>query len=233
LWSLTLYPRAGEGGGSVVCRRWGLESDRRPDPARSAAEAGRRARAKLRRYGAANVLNRFLTLTYARACFDPYVLRADLAAFFRALRVELGGGRFPYVWVPEWHPGGHGLHAHVTVGQFVPRGAIDRSWGHGFFRIKLIGDLPVGSGARAEARVAAGYLAKYVSKDFAGERIPGLHRYEVGQGFQPQSLIVYGVSADDVIGRASGYMGGPPERVWHSSSVEGWRGPPACWAQWP
>ena len=39
-------------------------------------------------------------------------------------------------------------------------------------------------------------------------------------------------SAEDVIDRASGYMGSDPERRWFSSSVEGWRGPPACWAQW-
>ena len=32
--------------------------------------------------------------------------------------------------------------------------------------------------------------------------------------------------------RASGLMGAEPERVWLSSSVEGWRGPPACWCAW-
>ncbi len=61
---------------------------------------------------------------------------------------------------------------------------------------------------------------------------PGLHRYEVAQGFQPAKVECYGESAEDVIERASGYMGAAPERVWLSSSVEGWRGPPACWAQW-
>ena len=32
--------------------------------------------------------------------------------------------------------------------------------------------------------------------------------------------------------RASTLMGSSPVRVWLSSSVEGWHGPPACWAQW-
>jgi hypothetical protein len=232
MWSLSLYPQAGEAGGCLVVERQREPRGGPPDPVRSAAEAGRRARGKLRRYCAANVLNRFLTLTYAEACFDPLALRADLAGFFRELRASLGGEPFPYVWVPEWHPGGHGLHAHVTLGRYVPRGKIEAAWGRGFIKIKLIGDLPVGSGARAEARVAAGYLAKYVSKSFDRARLPGLHRYEVAQGFQPEKLLVYGHSADDAIERASGFMGAAPVRVWLSSSVEVWRGPPACWAQW-
>ena len=72
----------------------------------------------------------------------------------------------PYVWVPEWHKTGHGLHLHFAVGRFVPRGMIEQAWGHGFVHIKLLGDLPVGSGALAEARQAAGYLSKYVGKSF-------------------------------------------------------------------
>jgi hypothetical protein len=233
LWALSLYPQAAEGGGCLRGRRGNEPSGNRPDPARSSAEAARRARGKLRRYCAANTLNRFATLTYAgEGCHDPRRLRLDVAAFFRDLRTELGAA-FPYVWVPEWHPGGHGLHVHFAVGRFVPRGAIERAWGRGLFFIKLIGDLPVGAGARGEARVVAGYLSKYVSKSFDDDgRIAGLHRYEVAQGFQPERIEVYGRSADDVIERASRYMQAAPERVWLSSSVEGWRGPPACWAQW-
>ena len=55
--------------------------------------------------------------------------------------------------------------------------------------IKLIGDPPHGSGALEEARVAAPYLAKCVSKSLDDERRAArLHRYEVAQGFQPQRL---------------------------------------------
>jgi hypothetical protein len=158
-------------------------------------------------------------------------VRADVAGFFRWLRAELGGP-LPYAWAPEWHPGGHGLHVHFAVGRYVPRRLVEEAWGRGFIKIKLIGGLPVGSGARAEARVAGGYLAKYVSKDFGGPRVRGLHRYEVAQGFQPQPVAVYGVSAEDVIERASRLMKAVPERAWFSSDTEGWHGPPACWAQW-
>jgi hypothetical protein len=161
------------------------------------------------------------------------VLRSHLAGFFRELRDELDVGRFAYLWVPQWHPGGHGLHAHFAVDRFIPRRLIERAWGHGFVHIKLLDGLPVGSGALAEARLAARYLARYVGRDLDEERrLAGLHRYEVGQGFQPAKVECYGRSAEDVIERASGYMGSQPERVWLSSSVEGWRGPPACWAQW-
>jgi len=73
-----------------------------PDVERSRVEAGRRARTKLRRYCAANRLNRFGTLTYAGAgCFDQQELRRDLGGFFKGLRGELGGKPLPYAWAPE------------------------------------------------------------------------------------------------------------------------------------
>ena len=234
LWTLSLYPEAGEGGGCLSTRRLVVPSGAPPNEERALEEAGRRARAKIRRYAAANRLNRLGTLTYRGAgCHEPLQLREHLASFFRELRDGLEGGRFAYVWVPQWHPGGHGLHAHFAVGRFVPRHLIDRAWGHGFVHIKLLDGLPVGSGELAESRLAARYLARYVGRDLDDERrLAGLHRYEVAQGFQPAKIECYGLSAEDVIERASGYMGSAPERVWLSSSVEGWRGPPACWAQW-
>ncbi len=109
------------------------------------------------------------------------------------------------MWVPQWHPGGHGLHAHFAVGRFVPRKLIERSWGNGFVHIKLLDGLPVGSGALAEARLAARYLARYVGRELEdGRRLAGLHRYEVAEGFQPAKVECYGASAEDVIERASG-----------------------------
>ncbi len=197
-------------------------------------EAARRARGKVRRYVVENRLNRFGTLTYAQACEEPLQLREDVARFFRDLRPALGGDPFPYVWVPEWHPGGHGLHVHFCVGRYVPQPLIRRTWGNGFVHIKLIGDLPVGSGSLTEARVTAGYLSKYVGKGLGDDRRPaGLHRYEVAQGFQPERVILSGRTEDEVLRLASERMGGPPEYVWRSSTAEGWSGPPACWAQWP
>src|SRR4029078_6847252 len=134
LWKLALYPEAGEAGGSV---RVEGRARRKPteglDPERAAEEEARRARGQIRRYCAANRLNRLGTLTYrGEGCHDSAALRGHVAGFFRCLRHRLGGGGFPYVWVPPWHPGGHGLHVHFAVGRYVSRGLIERSWGRGF-----------------------------------------------------------------------------------------------------
>ena len=134
----------------------------------------------MRRYCAANRLNRFGTLTYTQSCRDPQQLRADVCGFFRGLRRELGGEALPYAWASEWHPGGHGLHVRFAVGRYVRQRLIRDVWGSGIVHIKLIGNLPHGSGELEEARVAAGYLAKYVSKSLDDERRvagpPSLHR---------------------------------------------------------
>ena len=233
-WTFSLYPEAAEGGGCFVPPS-ASEGARggRPDPVRAQEEAGRRARSKLRRYCAANRLNRFVTLTYAESCRDPQQLRADVAEFFRGLRRELGGQRLPYAWASEWHPGGHGLHVHFAVGRYVRQRLIAEVWGRGIVHIKLIGDLPHGSGALEEARVAAGYLAKYVSKSLDDERrSAGLHRYEVAQGFQPQRVQLQARAEADLLAEASDRMGSEPSQLWRSSSADGWSKPPAVWCAW-
>lgn len=237
-WSLTVYPGAREAGG-------GFTPSYRPshgvgvrgqaaDPERARQEAGRRARGKVRRYGVANELNRFGTLTYRGAgCHDPRQVRADVGDFFRTLRAATGGKPFPYVWVPEWHKSGHGLHAHFVVGAYIRQGIIRDAWGRGFVSIKLIGDLGVGSGRVGEARKAAGYISKYVTKSFGeSDRPAGLHRYDLAQGFQPAFTRVTGRSADDVMGQASERFGSVPSYRWSSAEVPNWRGGVAIWAQW-
>jgi hypothetical protein len=179
-------------------------------------------------------LNRLGTLTYAGdGCHDPQRLRGDVAEFFRALRKVRGGTAFAYLWTAEWHPGGHGLHVHFAVGQFIKRSLIEQAWGHGFVHIKLLGDLPVGSGEIAQARKAAGYLSKYVGKDFDASRMPGLHRYEVAQGFQPAITAIWGNTQTEAIDKASQIIGCRPDTYWSSASVEGWDKPAAVWMQWP
>jgi hypothetical protein len=205
------------------------------DPERATAEAARRARSKVRRYAAANRLNRLGTLTYAGAGnHDPGQLRTDVGSFFRELRALLGGEPFPYIWVPEWHKTDHGQHVHFAVGRYVQRGLIDRAWGRGFVHIKLLGDSPVGSGTVAQARKAAGYLSKYVTKDFDVRPRGARHRYALAHGFAPTFMRLHGRTADEVIERASVAMGGvAPETVWSSAEVADWQGPPAVWVQWP
>jgi len=233
-WTFTLYPEAAEGGGCFISAlQRPAVGGQAPDVERAEQEAARRARGKLRRYCAANRLNGFATLTYAgEGCFDHQELRHDVGDFFRGLRRELGGEPLPYAWAPEWHPGGHGLHVHFAVGRYVRQSLIREVWARGLTHIKLIGDLPVGSGALEEARQAARYLAKYVSKNVADERVPRLHRYEVAQGFQPEPLPLTARSPEAVIEQASERMGAAPSAVWRSSEQEGWRGPPAYWCAW-
>lgn len=66
-WTLNLFPEAGEGGGCFqsAAPRVRLVGGGAPDVERAQAEAGRRARGKVRRYCVANRLNRLGTLTYA------------------------------------------------------------------------------------------------------------------------------------------------------------------------
>src|SRR4051812_37117209 len=170
-WVLSLCAAAGEAGGHFVSSRPRSSSGFGvPDPERSRAEAARRARGRLRRYCAANGLNRLGTLTYGPPfCTDPGQVRSDLGVFFRNLRSSLGGDAFPYVWVPELHADGRRFHAHFAVGRYVRQAVIRDAWGHGFVSIKLLSDLPVGSGRLQEARRAAGYLSKYVAKSFADQ----------------------------------------------------------------
>jgi hypothetical protein len=186
----------------------------------------------VRRYCASNRLNRLGTLTYGgEGCHDPQQVRVDAGVFFRSLREDVGGKAMPYLWVPEWHPGGHGLHLHFAVGRYIKRSSVERAWGHGFVHIKLLGDLPVGSGRLDESRLAARYLAKYVTKE-PEDSLAGLHRYEVAQGFQPRRVAFHADTGTEALSIAIYQMARPPDYVWWSSQEEQWQGPPAVWASW-
>ena len=239
-WLLRVCPEAREAGGtfrySIPPKREYVAPGKGKNPERSQSEAGRRARRELRQYCAANRLNRMGTLTYrGEGCHDQVQVRSDIATMFRALRAAKGGKAFPYLWVPEWHKT-HGLHVHFAVAQYIPERMLRTAWGHGFVSMRLIGDLPVGSGAVEEARKAAFYLSKYVAKTFAEagpKRIAGRHRYDLAQGFKPEFVQVHGRSVEHVLGQASEMFGGAwPARTWTSAEVPEWAGPPAISAQW-
>jgi hypothetical protein len=177
------------------------------------------------------------TLTYGgEGCHDERQVRSDVHRFFRRLRCALGGERFPYVWVPEWHKRGHGLHLHFALGQYVPRPLIAEAWGHGFVHIKRLGAKRE-NGTLDSARQAAGYLAKYVAKDFHAHgpgpgRSHGLHRYEPAQGFTPRSTRIFAWGIDEGIARAEAFMGRRSSFRWLSPSDESWKAPPAVWVRW-
>ena len=151
--------RRGRAAAVCRCARSALPSGGPPNAERAAEEAGRQGAGEdppLRGREPAEPA-RHADLSRARAA----TTRCGCARIWRGSSASCAtgstAGRFPYVWVPQWHPGGHGLHAHFAVGRFVPRGLIERAWGHGFVHIKLLDGLPVGSGALAEARLAARY----------------------------------------------------------------------------
>ena len=182
----------------------------------------------MRRYAAANRLNRLGTLTYeGEGCHDSAELRKHMSRFFRNLRKLLGGKPLPYVWVPEWHKTDHGLHVHFALGRYVRRSIINEAWGRGFVHIKLLGDLPVGSTTLHEARLAARYLSKYVGKDFGTEHERGRHRYDVAEDFQPREVVVRAIKLDQAIAHASEIMGRRPESVSLSQDWPNWTGPTA------
>jgi hypothetical protein len=123
------------------------------------------------------------------------------------------------------------LHAHVAVGRYVARSRIVGAWPHGFVHIKLLGDLPYASAALEESRLAARYLSKYVAKALR-DHAPGLHRYEVAQGFAPRCEGALGSSPDEVLEWSAARMGRPPDVVKPSVEWTGYEGPPAVFASW-
>ncbi|MGC1237849.1 MAG: hypothetical protein WA860_03560 [Acidimicrobiales bacterium] len=139
---------------------------------------------------------------------------------------------FPYLWVPEWHEKGHGLHLHFAVGRFVPRSKIVDAWGRGFVHIKLLDQVPIGQGSLGESRRAAIYLAKYVRKGFDVRREFNLRRFDAARGFKPKSELILGHSVEEVIAEASDRMGVEPSYLWRSRNQEGWIGPNAVWMSW-
>jgi hypothetical protein len=203
------------------------------DPDANRLRAERRARVMVRRYCAANGIDRLATLTFAPPfCKDPVELRAHVSRFVRRLRCERGQ-KFAYVWVPELHKDGERFHVHMGLGEYIAKARLGELWGHGFVDIRLIRSRETASAGSDHARQAARYLSKYVGKAFdAGEAI-GCHRYEVAQGFQPSKDTRVFDSEAEARAWASTMMGGDtPSFVWSSSSVEDWQGPPVKVAFW-
>lgn len=235
-WQLGLYPGATEASGSfhpaLARERSVVPRGEGRDPARSLQEASRRAGGRLRRYCAHNRLSRLGTLTYAgEGCFDQAEFRNDVAAFFRGLRGVLGQP-FAYAWVPEWHPGGHGLHAHFALGRYVKWSLIRDTWGRGRVDIRQVRQRSMGAGPVEDAREAGRYLAKYVGKAMAEGRDFSLHRYDVAEGFQPIVELVRARSEAEVVAEACERMGRAPIRQWRSRDERQWFGPPALWLAW-
>ena len=81
---------------------------------------------------------------------------------------------------------------------FYSAGLIRDVWGRGLVDIRARGGL-LGEGSAAEARNAARYMAKYIRKATDEDRIPGMHRYEVAQDFQPKPVFLRAPSEFDAV----------------------------------
>ncbi len=210
-WSFALYPEAAEGGGSF--RSLGPRTralEHLADPDRIASDAARRARAKVRRYCAANRLNRLGTLTYGpRSATTRDALRLDLADFSVGCAARLEK-RSRTSGCRSGMPAGQRLHAHFAVGRWIAQSAIQSCLGPRL-RTYHAARRPTGRRRGRWARHAK-LRATWPSTSArisAGSTAVGLHRYEVAQGFQPRAVPIRGASADEVIGWADTYMGAP------------------------
>jgi hypothetical protein len=192
--------------------------------AESEARAGRRARGKLRRYVVSNDCTRLVTLTCRDQTTDRALLLSRLQTFTKGLNRAAPG--VAWVWVIERHKSG-ALHAHLGLAGFVHYRRLRRLWPHGHVWANL---LRKGKG-RPSARAAAGYLAKYVSKDPVADA--GQHRYEVRQGFQPEAVRLTAATFEDAWRIAVAMMGGEiPAYEWESAQCKDWTGPPVAFFAW-
>jgi hypothetical protein len=177
-------------------------------------------------------LNRLGTLTYAGAgCHDPYAVRGHVGSSSGAAGL-LGGEAFPYAWVPEWHKGGHGLHLHFAVGRYVRRHLIEQAWGRGFVHIKLLGDLPVGSGRWGGAGRCP-LPVEVRRQGFEQDASRGCTATRWPRGSSPFRCWSRATPADAALDAACEVMGGRPVTGCGARGERGLAGPPAVWASWP
>jgi hypothetical protein len=223
----------------------------------NAGRSAARSRSRLRRFVVANRLTKMWVVTLAEGLDgeDGYgELVSKLAGFLRRVRRDFFQGRpMPYLWSIEPHPGGHGWHANVLLPQrFIDKRQMQRCWGHGnvwftdFTKDRTdpfgrpINGKPAASGsaapartARAGSRRAAGYVAKYVTKDFGRTDIgDNRHRYDVAQGFQPREVTSRHLTfngARDTLRAHPAFLS--IEHRWSSEDQADWPGWP-CEAVW-
>lgn len=176
--------------------------------------AVRRARTRFRRFCVANRLTRMWVLTFAgEGLHGPDGLeraKRCVRAFIRRMRRTLMRDRpFPYAYSFEPHPKGHGWHVNLFLAPvFVEKRHVQRVWGHGnvwftdferdsedWLGRRIGGEVRAGGGgarsarnARRASRRAASYGSKYATKVWNDPSVfpPGVHRYEVAEGFAPR-----------------------------------------------
>jgi hypothetical protein len=181
----------------------------------------------LRRYAAANRLDRLVVLTYAEPQHDLKKVKKDVHLFVKRKLRGLIGPDAAYALSFETHKSG-AWHVNVLVPTYIKHERLARKWGRGYVWIHKFKAGKGGSG-RDAARQAARYVAKYAGKEVEG-MADGAHAYEVAQGFQPAVVRLFGHSLVDVVSQAEG--GASPDYVWQSIGEPDHTGPPVAFASW-
>ena len=226
-------PRPGQwlniGATDVRVDEWGeihAEREAVPEEVRRASNrlrAQRRAKKAVEQYVVVNRLSKMWTLTYAQACHDRQRVVEEVGRFFEDWR-SLEGKPFPYLYVIEPHPGGHGWHVHIGVPGwlFTDFFALSKLWGRGRVRFDVS---KAGCLSKREYRRLSGYLSKYLSKSFALDLEPGTHRYECAQSFVPVRIVEHFSDYATAVHRL-GELGFLTRPVWCSDLSPDWTGPP-------
>ena len=199
----------------------------------NAAKSLQRTKSTARRYAVANILTTNWTMTTeGSGCFDRRMMIRRTNRFLSALRDRLGEA-FPYLYVLELHPGGHGYHVHLLLQErFLDKHMIQRMWGGIVFFSRHDRDKNGNKvSAVNAARIAAGYLLKYVSKDW--EAGSGQHCYERSTGFNhPPRRRLFRSFAEARIWLSIQRSDAPVVAMFSSEAFEDWHGPPVEWMAW-
>ncbi len=172
-------------------------------------------------------LTKMWTFTFKTAQWDKRQVKSYMNEFLMRWRVLNGGKPFPYLYVIELHPKGHGYHVHVAVpgGMFTDFFKLRRIWGHG--RIRFDKNTRHSGESRNDARRLALYLSKYLGKDMNEDHSKGEHRYEPAQGFDVQTIrrwfATFREAEDFLRFRVAGENF---VQVWSDYELENWLGPP-------
>src|SRR5665811_345514 len=243
--SVTVYPTAGEATGAwVPAERPEIKVPKGspPDVIANRCRSGRRARGRARRYCVANTCDRLWTFTFDDSLGPAPSSRAECDRHAKALvrRLRAAGllpSGTPYLVTLERGKLNGRWHIHFAFAEWMPVLRARSAWGLG--RVDC-GRAPMRHRGRHgaapavnQARWVASYVAKYVGKDF-DDTTPGLHRYEVGQGCQPEMVKFTSTTEVESIAQAIALIpdGNSVQTLARSAEWDDWKAPPAWKMVW-
>lgn len=210
----------------------------------SERSAVKRARTMIRRWCVQNKVDRGLTLTCRpeEMVYDIASAWALIATFRRAMAEK---GQDCFLIVPELCENGQ-YHFHGAIPGWVDVKVLEECWGLGWVMIRKP-KVPKGTSARQRSRILAGYLSKYLGKDFGTDatgqdRASGPSgasaskvaptefngkRYTTSRGFAVRKVNARSTSMYEAYRAACNLLGcSSIEMVWCSNELDDWHGPP-------